>query len=207
MGCGASVNTGRRESGAEGVQGNPAEQLLTQLVTSDMSRFASKELQASAQDAAKEASASDGNGLAAETSQKLVLERVCSSVRDEWHADEVDSLGKQLRLSIVVFGASGDLAKKKTYPALYELFKKGFLPRRLQIVGYARSRMSTQDLRDRLRPHLSRQPAECECVEQFLNSCSYLAGEYDAPAGYEALGAALTAWEATMCRAAGGGGG
>ncbi len=33
--------------------------------------------------------------------------------------------GDPLHLSIVVFGASGDLAKKKTYPALFALFVKG----------------------------------------------------------------------------------
>ncbi|EFJ52396.1 hypothetical protein VOLCADRAFT_103053 [Volvox carteri f. nagariensis] len=158
-----------------------------------MSRLASKELEAIAKDAALSVSGDNGT---AETLQKLVLERVCSSARDEWHADAVDDLGKQLRLSIVVFGASGDLAKKKTYPALYELFKKGFLPRRVQIVGYARSKMSSQELRERLRAHLER---DCECVEQFLNCCSYMAGEYDTPEGYERLGSALQSWEQTMC--------
>jgi hypothetical protein len=31
-------------------------------------------------------------------------------------------------LSIIVLGASGDLAKKKTFPALFNLFRQGFLP-------------------------------------------------------------------------------
>lgn len=34
----------------------------------------------------------------------------------------------QERLSIVVLGASGDLAKKKTYPSLWDLFVHGLLP-------------------------------------------------------------------------------
>ena len=42
---------------------------------------------------------------------------------------------------IVVLGASGDLAKKKTYPALFGLFKLGFLPNDIHIVGYARTKM------------------------------------------------------------------
>lgn len=33
-------------------------------------------------------------------------------------------------LSIIVLGASGDLAKKKTYPALFDLFAHGYLPNR-----------------------------------------------------------------------------
>lgn len=34
-------------------------------------------------------------------------------------------IAKKICLSIVVLGASGDLAKKKTFPALFTLFKKG----------------------------------------------------------------------------------
>ncbi|KXZ51967.1 hypothetical protein GPECTOR_11g9 [Gonium pectorale] len=175
-----------------------------------MSRLASKELEAAAREASAAAEApgnasasGSANGAADATAaamERLVLQRVCSSARDEWHADTVDALGAQLRLSIVVLGASGDLAKKKTYPALFHLFKKGFLPRRLQIVGYARSKMSSPELRDRLRPFLEKESnGDGEAVEQFLNSCCYLAGDYDAPDGYERLGAALAGWEAQMC--------
>lgn len=42
-------------------------------------------------------------------------------------------------MTIVVIGASGDLAKKKTYPALFNLFELDLLPKYTRIVGYARS--------------------------------------------------------------------
>ena len=45
-------------------------------------------------------------------------------------------------LAIVVLGASGDLAKKKTFAALYELFLAGLLPKGTTIWGYARSEMT-----------------------------------------------------------------
>ncbi|MCO5602244.1 hypothetical protein L7F22_056372 [Adiantum nelumboides] len=55
-------------------------------------------------------------------------------------------------LSIIVYGASGDLAKKKTFPALFNLFRQGFLPPdQVQIFGYARSPLTDEGLRDRLR--------------------------------------------------------
>ena len=41
-------------------------------------------------------------------------------------------------LSIVIFGATGDLAKKKLFPALYQLVLLGHLPRHVAIVGYGR---------------------------------------------------------------------
>ena len=40
---------------------------------------------------------------------------------------------------IVVLGASGDLAQKKTFPALFALFCQGFLPKDAHIIGYART--------------------------------------------------------------------
>lgn len=40
---------------------------------------------------------------------------------------------------VVVLGASGDLAQKKTFPALFALFTQGFLPKDIHIVGYART--------------------------------------------------------------------
>lgn len=46
-------------------------------------------------------------------------------------------------LTVLVVGASGDLAKKKTYPSLFELFNYGLVPEKINIVGYAR-RYNTQ---------------------------------------------------------------
>ena len=40
---------------------------------------------------------------------------------------------------VVVLGASGDLAKKKTFPALFALYQQELLPKDLHIVGYART--------------------------------------------------------------------
>lgn len=40
---------------------------------------------------------------------------------------------------IVVLGASGDLAKKKTFPAIFALYQQGLLPKGVKIVGYART--------------------------------------------------------------------
>ncbi len=40
---------------------------------------------------------------------------------------------------IVVLGASGDLAKKKTFPAIFGLINQGLLPDDLHIIGYART--------------------------------------------------------------------
>ena len=55
---------------------------------------------------------------------------------------------------MVVFGASGDLAKKKTLPALYRLFESGALPASVAVLGVARSAMADREWREALSPHL-----------------------------------------------------
>ena len=49
--------------------------------------------------------------------------------------------------SIVLFGADGNLATKKTFPTLFALWRKKLLPRDIVIVGYAREVMSTEEFR------------------------------------------------------------
>ena len=52
----------------------------------------------------------------------------------------------------VVFGASGDLAKKKIYPTLWYLFRDKLLPPKTSIVGYARSKLSVPEIREKCKP-------------------------------------------------------
>lgn len=90
-------------------------------------------------------------------------------------------------LTIVVLGASGDLAKKKTYPALYELFKANFLPENLHIIGYARSELSDDELRAKLKGYLQGQEST---IAEFLSHCTYISGQYSGdvdPSGYSEL--------------------
>ncbi|KIY96886.1 glucose-6-phosphate 1-dehydrogenase [Monoraphidium neglectum] len=51
-------------------------------------------------------------------------------------------------LSIVVLGASGDLAKKKIFPALFALYYEGLLPPNVQFYGYARTKMTDAAFRE-----------------------------------------------------------
>lgn len=52
--------------------------------------------------------------------------------------------------SIVIFGASGDLTWRKLVPALYNLYRKGRLPEKLNIIGSARRDYSDEEFRSRL---------------------------------------------------------
>lgn len=64
-------------------------------------------------------------------------------------------LGKEdCSLVITILGASGDLAKRKTYPALCTLHSKKFLPENCKIFGYARSALSNDAHKEMIRPYL-----------------------------------------------------
>ncbi|XP_019185365.1 PREDICTED: glucose-6-phosphate 1-dehydrogenase, cytoplasmic isoform-like [Ipomoea nil] len=95
-------------------------------------------------------------------------------------------------LSIVVLGASGDLAKKKTFPALFNLYHQGFLQSNdVHIFGYARTKISDDDLRDRIRGYLSPGKDNAETVPNFLQLIKYVSGGYDSEEGFRSLDKAI----------------
>src|SRR6185437_12449030 len=50
--------------------------------------------------------------------------------------------------AIVIFGASGDLAKRKLIPAIYELAKENLLDEKSYVMGYSRSEMTDEQFRE-----------------------------------------------------------
>lgn len=83
-------------------------------------------------------------------------------------------------LTVFVIGASGDLAKKKTYPSLFALYIMGYLPKHAVIVGYARSAKSDSDFRAQIAPYIKPKKPEDEArKEAFLGNCIYRSGNYD----------------------------
>ncbi len=57
--------------------------------------------------------------------------------------------------TIVIFGASGDLTKRKLAPALYNLSREGLLPDSLAVVGYARREIDNETFRERMRAEVA----------------------------------------------------
>ncbi len=52
---------------------------------------------------------------------------------------------------MVIFGAGGDLTRRKLIPALYNLATANLLSREFAVVGLAREQMSTEQFRDKFR--------------------------------------------------------
>ncbi|XVE67768.1 hypothetical protein DITRI_Ditri09bG0014800 [Diplodiscus trichospermus] len=117
----------------------------------------------------------------------------CLEKRDSLRTESVSSnenVPETGCLSIIVLGASGDLAKKKTFPALFHLYCQGFLPPdEVHIFGYARTKISDDDLRNRIRGYLvsDRSALPYEDVLKFLQLIKYVSGSYDAAEGFQLL--------------------
>ncbi|KAJ6388233.1 hypothetical protein OIU77_026748 [Salix suchowensis] len=94
-------------------------------------------------------------------------------------------------VSITVVGASGDLAKKKIFPALFALYYEGCLPKHFTIFGYARSKMTDAELRNMVSKTLAcriDKRENCgEKIDQFLKRCFYHSGQYDSQENFAEL--------------------
>ncbi|KAL6573237.1 Glucose-6-phosphate 1-dehydrogenase [Orobanche minor] len=116
------------------------------------------------------------------------------------HNDPVDvSNDKSTTVSITVVGASGDLAKKKIFPALFALYYEDCLPKHFTIFGYARSKMTDAELRNMVSKTLTcriDKRENCgEKMEQFLKRCFYHCGQYDSQENFVELAKKLKGHE------------
>jgi glucose-6-phosphate 1-dehydrogenase len=94
----------------------------------------------------------------------------------------------------VVFGAMGDLTRRKLLPALYNLQANGLLPREFAFVGVARRALDDAAFRDYAAAaarELAPRPAGAPAPADFTTRVHYVKGDFEAPQTYEALSAAL----------------
>ncbi|PYT00999.1 MAG: glucose-6-phosphate dehydrogenase [Acidobacteria bacterium] len=83
---------------------------------------------------------------------------------------------------MVIFGATGDLTKRKLFPALYNLARSKFLPGNFAIVGVGRQEMTTeefqQQMHDNLKEFAGANP-DGELLQWFCSRTSYTGGDFD----------------------------
>ena len=95
--------------------------------------------------------------------------------------------------AIVIFGASGDLARRKLLPALFALECDGLLEPHLAIVGFARTPKDDAawqaEVRDALRRSAAATPPPA--LERFAARLHYVVGAYDDPEAHRRLAARL----------------
>jgi glucose-6-phosphate 1-dehydrogenase len=91
----------------------------------------------------------------------------------------------------VIFGASGDLTRRKLIPALYNLAVSRLLPPGMSIVGFALTEMSDDQFRASMREAVSqfsrRKPIDEAVWEDFASRLHYLSGRFEEPAAFARL--------------------
>src|SRR5438046_3415146 len=84
--------------------------------------------------------------------------------------------------TLVIFGATGDLARRKLLPAIYNLAHEGALPERFNLIGVSRREQSDDEFRDFARESIkefSRREADEKVLEGLLERLSYIGFSFD----------------------------
>lgn len=91
--------------------------------------------------------------------------------------------------SVIIFGASGDLTRRKLFPALYNLLRRKLLPEKFFVVGCARSEMSDDEFRRVACKSISNGCEESSeaRVQEFIDNFYYVRGDYGTDGLYEQL--------------------
>jgi glucose-6-phosphate 1-dehydrogenase len=91
---------------------------------------------------------------------------------------------------MVIFGAAGDLTKRKLIPALYNLAKSSLLPDQFAIVGVSREEYSVDEFRSRMAPEAGEYTVSAidrETWDWFSKRLYYMSGDFQDPKLFEKL--------------------
>lgn len=103
--------------------------------------------------------------------------------------------------TLVIFGGSGDLARRKLIPALYNLSLDGMLPANTSVLGCGRTRMSDQAFRSQAREGVmkfSRQALHESTWAEFERRLFYQSAATDNPKDYATIQARIDALESNL---------
>ena len=100
---------------------------------------------------------------------------------------------------IVIFGAGGDLTWRKLIPALYRLFRDGWMPERYAVLGVDRVPMNDESFRDHLRekvaPNFQQGEGEDDRWPAFAGNFTFLQADFDSDDAYNTLAERVRAIE------------
>jgi glucose-6-phosphate 1-dehydrogenase len=84
--------------------------------------------------------------------------------------------------TLVIFGATGDLSRRKLLPAIYNLAHEGALPERFNLIGSSRSDMAHEEFAQQAAEAIkqfSRRPPDETVLKELLSNVRYVAGTFD----------------------------
>ncbi|MBV9404010.1 MAG: glucose-6-phosphate dehydrogenase, partial [Acidobacteriaceae bacterium] len=97
--------------------------------------------------------------------------------------------------AIVIFGASGDLSKRKLLPSLYRLFFERRISSSFAVIGSSRTPMSDDQFRERMKESVAKfleeAPFDEDVWTSFAQSLFYVPGDLNTPSSYDDLHAKL----------------
>ena len=96
--------------------------------------------------------------------------------------------------ALVIFGASGDLTKRKLIPAIYALAFRGLLPLQFAVVGVARTPESDDDFRNRMRDavkEFARDEFRDDVWEKLAEGMRYVTTDFSQESGFDDLARVL----------------
>ncbi|MGH9582631.1 MAG: glucose-6-phosphate dehydrogenase, partial [Bryobacteraceae bacterium] len=97
--------------------------------------------------------------------------------------------------AIVIFGASGDLSKRKLLPALYRLFYERRISPSFAVIGSSRTDISDDQFRDKMRDSvrqfLEDAPFDEDVWKSFAQCLFYIPGDLNDPPSYDRIGQKL----------------
>jgi glucose-6-phosphate 1-dehydrogenase len=121
----------------------------------------------------------------ATTEVKIAPENIEAASRPSEHVPEPGA--------VVIFGASGDLTKRKLLPALFHLEQQGLLPKEFAIVGVARRDLKSTfapDMKDGILKYGGGKEGD-RTIDEFIEKVDYHAMNFDDDQGYTDLKALL----------------
>src|SRR5687768_9718078 len=92
--------------------------------------------------------------------------------------------------TLVIFGATGDLARRKLLPAIYNLAHEGALPERFNLIGVSRGELTDDQFREDAREAIaefSRRAVDDQVLTSLSSRMRYVAGSFDDDAMYARL--------------------
>lgn len=107
-------------------------------------------------------------------------------------------MSNNLPTTIVIFGASGDLTQRKLIPSLFNLYRKGRLPEKFDILGFAGTKFTDESFRQHLREGLEKHaPFEFDGAkwQAFAEDIHYHSGDYKDAGAFKKFHDFLCKWE------------
>lgn len=121
-------------------------------------------------------------------SSELLQAQGCASNTQEQSSERLE-ISRRRRYVQFVFAPVPDLNGVQTYPALFGLYRMGFLPKGVKIVGYARTKMDSAEYHKRITSYIKNvddDDAKAK-LEEFKELSTYISGGYEDDDSFENL--------------------